>query len=481
MNPAALPMVILPMTFVFVLLMVLVTKAPRVGAFVVGGLVLVAFVLFHRVFGAGSMPGPAALPMIVVPITFLFVLLLTVMAKSPRAGIGLVVALIVMGVAGFFVIMPALHRRTVYVPEAREYPLTQIRQQTETNDGVAIVGDPEAVYEGFRNPPHTPSAPSEPLSPIWSEGVEQEFEADVYPSSVAAARALGRPMADAIQTMAGDPGDAIKVVIFQEDNDRSPVSALGKAIERELPGVQCFIEADRRNVHPGEVGLTLRIDTSHQTVALVEGMSVVISSPQETTRIVATASTEDRRGSVEARFIDKPWVENFSAFASARPGSEFIVTRSNGTCTSEGEAHQQALEDAKARLTEALDRRMERGFAKLARPAVSTMDVQNGGFVADRFVQSFKTTTGKVWRQALLLDVSGPKLTQLSKVKILESHRIHETWARMGLSVAGVLALIGIIYFFLNMATRGYYEWSLRIAGVVLAVVAIVSILMIIH
>ena len=42
----------------------------------------------------------------------------------------------------------------------------------------------------------------------------------------------------------------------------------------------------------------------------------------------------------------------------------------------------------------------------------------------------------------------------------------------MGLSAVGVIVLIGVIYFFLNMATMGYYEWSLRIAGVVLAIVA---------
>jgi len=114
-------------------------------------------------------------------------------------------------------------------------------------------------------------------------------------------------------------------------------------------------------------------------------------------------------------------------------------------------------------------------------PVVSVMDVQNGGFVADRFVQSLQTSAGKVWRQALLVDVSGPKLSRLAAAKVAESRQICESWARMGLSVVGVLVLIGVIYFFLNMATRGYYEWSLRIAGVILAVVAVVAILMIVR
>ena len=66
-------------------------------------------------------------------------------------------------------------------------------------------------------------------------------------------------------------------------------------------------------------------------------------------------------------------------------------------------------------------------------------------------------------------------------MKLHQSRQVRESWARMALSVVGVLVLISVIYFFLNMATRGYYEWSLRIAGVVLAIVAIVSILMIVQ
>jgi len=81
----------------------------------------------------------------------------------------------------------------------------------------------------------------------------------------------------------------------------------------------------------------------------------------------------------------------------------------------------------------------------------------------------------------MLVDVSGPKLAQLARVKLVRTSRLREGYARMGFSVIGVLVLISVIYFFLNMATRGYYEWSLRIAGVVLAIVAIVSILMLVQ
>jgi hypothetical protein len=178
---------------------------------------------------------------------------------------------------------------------------------------------------------------------------------------------------------------------------------------------------------------------------------------------------------VPIRFTEKPWVENFGAFASERPQQHFIVARSNGTCTSEGEAHQQALDDARARLTEALGKR-----GRLPEPAITATDVLNGGFVVDQFAQSFEGSASKIWRQAMLLNVSGPKLAQLFSQKIHESRVMRMSWARMGFSVIGATVLIGAIYFFLNMATRGYYEWSLRIAGIVLAIVAVISVLMVV-
>jgi hypothetical protein len=118
---------------------------------------------------------------------------------------------------------------------------------------------------------------------------------------------------------------------------------------------------------------------------------------------------------------------------------------------------------------------------RLPRPAITTTDVANGGFIVDRFAQSFEGSAGRIWRQALLIDVSGPKLAQLAGQKTHEFRKMRESWARMGFSVIGVIVLIGVIYFFLNMATMGYYEWSLRIAGVILAIVAIISVLMVVQ
>ncbi|MGE5296849.1 MAG: hypothetical protein ACM3VT_18670 [Solirubrobacterales bacterium] len=463
MNPMMIPMTIVPLAFLFVLLIILINKSPKAGAWVVGGLLLLTPLVLLRLAAGGAFTHAEAIPLFVVPMAFLFVLLIILVSKAPKIGVGLIVAFICVVVMGLLVSVFHLS------PVRRETTISmQSWQPVEPGNTPAAT---LVVTQSLGGPP----------SPIWSEGVEQELEADVYPSSRAAADALGRRMVELIRTVAGDPNAEVKVILFQEGNDRSLLTAFGRAMEKELPQARCSIEADLRNINPDEVGLTLRLDTAHQDVVMAEGAAVRVFDPQANTRIVATAFRDDRRASAEADFIDKTWVENFSAFAGARPNETYIVARSNGTCTSEIEANQQALDDARARLTESLGRRQGRPFADWGRTPVSTTDVLNGGFVADRFVQSFDGSAGKIWRQAMLIDVSGPKLSTLAQQKAGEVREARMTWARMALSVVGVLLLIGVIYFFLNMATRGYYEWSLRIAGVVLAVVAIVSILMIVH
>jgi len=54
---------------------------------------------------------------------------------------------------------------------------------------------------------------------------------------------------------------------------------------------------------------------------------------------------------------------------------------------------------------------------------------------------------------------------------------MRSSWARMFLSVLGLLVLITVVYAFLNAATKGYYTWSLRLAGAVLAAVVVVLLL----
>ena len=108
---------------------------------------------------------------------------------------------------------------------------------------------------------------------------------------------------------------------------------------------------------------------------------------------------------------------------------------------------------------------------------VNTTDIIEGDFILDRFVQSFEGTTGKIWRQALLLDVSPEKLKNLAMRKTVIAQARKTNFARMFFSIIGLIALITVVYAFLNAATKGYYVWSLRISGFVFALVVIILLL----
>jgi hypothetical protein len=507
-TESMIPIILMPATFLFVLLIILIAKAPKTGAWVVGGLVLLAPIFLYRLATTGALRHEEAIPVVVLPVTFLFVLLVILLAKAPKAGGSLVVALVVMGLFALLVMPLVSHHRAAY--ETTSPPAHQWTESAA--EKAALIQETQGVFQEYTDvsariavpavPSPEPPTPPAALSPIWSEGVERQFEADVYPSRLAAVRALGLRLDRAVRALTGDV-HAPQITLFQGEFDRALLVELKNTVQQALSQATCAIEAELRNLRPGEVGVTVRLvdrdgqDTPWTQTAKVETVkgevSVVHRSVVMSLRRPAGSGFEATSGNLEIdafntsrhitshkRFVEKPWVENFGVFASERPEQHFIITRSREACTSESEARQQVLEDARARLAESLGRYP----AKLPgqrMPAVATRDVLQGGFIVDQFAQSFDGTAGKIWREAMLLDVSGPKLGKLFAQKVGELRETRMSWARMGFSAIGVVVLIAVIYFFLNMATMGYYEWSLRIAGVILAIVAVISILMVVR
>lgn len=145
----------------------------------------------------------------------------------------------------------------------------------------------------------------------------------------------------------------------------------------------------------------------------------------------------------------------------------------------EAEANQQAVQNACAQVADMLDQTLPRRSGvpvSFAKP-VNSADILEGNFILDRFVQSFQGAAGKIWRQALLVDVSTEKLKNLAQRKAIIALARKTGFARMFFSVIGLIVLITAVYAFLNAATKGYYVWSLRIAGVVFAFVVIILLL----
>jgi hypothetical protein len=476
-------MVILPLTFLFVLLIVLLAKAPKVGAWVVGGLILLAPLFFLRFWTLGAFAHEEGIPLFVLPASFLFVLLVILLGKSPRVGAGLVVALVVVAATAFFIGMPLAHRRV-----AHEQPTEGLTVIADGRTKVVRTGDGGglAIVQERGPSPRAPSGPTEPilpgppapvqtLSPIWSEGVDDAFEADVYPSRQAAVRALGPGLKDWIRQVAADANELLEITLFQEQNQRALMWELERALAKVFPEIHCSIEAGTRNIDWNEIGVTLQlVGTKVEPVPWANTRGPQLASG----RVLANARTRDREVTASRSFIEKPWVEDFARFASEMPEAAFVVARSRETCTSENEARELAIQDASTQLRRLIGKKWTvPGGEELH---IGPYHLQEGDFIVDSFVQSFDGAAGKIWRQAMLIDASAAKLRWLDRSMSRATASVRMSLARMIGSAVGVIALIAGIYFFLNMATRGYYEWSLRIAGVVLAIVAVVSVLMIV-
>ncbi len=99
--------------------------------------------------------------------------------------------------------------------------------------------------------------------------------------------------------------------------------------------------------------------------------------------------------------------------------------------------------------------------------------------VKDQFVQSFPRPYGHLWQQAVLVDASPTQVTNVANdLAVPRTARARAStvqrrvwyWSvgrRVG-SVSAVMLAVLLAYVFANAATKGYYEWALRVAAVVL-------------
>ena len=319
--------------------------------------------------------------------------------------------------------------------------------------------------------PRPQSSSSEHTAAIWQPGIEDEFEANVYPSKLAAVRSLGLRTGEPIRQLRGDQAWPRRAILFEGGHDRALLEEFIQTAARRFPQSQWTIAPETVAVQPDEVGIRLDISAVQSSPAPWQAGSAI-----EATRGTFRASVlaADRQTSIAAPYLEKPWIENFYGVWNSRPNKRLIIAKSAESCLTNDEANHQAVADACNQLTRLL-RQTSRAQATPSLPRnVSSNDVLEGGFIVDRFAQKFAGRAGEIWRHALLIDASPEKIEQLAAHKIVAARTKRLNWAKMSLSVLGLLALITLAYAFLNAATRGYYTWSLRIAGVVLAAAVII-------
>lgn len=312
---------------------------------------------------------------------------------------------------------------------------------------------------------------------IWLPGIEDEFKANVYPSKLSAVRSLGLRIREPIQQVFGSQKLPSRIILFRGAHDDELVEEFGNVITRACPEAKWVIKPETTAVQEGEVGVRLDL-MNVQTLPMPWQSKPKDKMTNGTIR--ASVLNGDKQISIKAEFVEKPWVENLSGFLSTKSDGRFIIAKSTDSCMTEAEANHQAIENACKQVTKMLDQipgKLSKIPVHFTQP-VDSADVLDGNLILDRFVQSFEGTAGKIWRQALLIDASTGKLKQLARKKAATMRAEKMTWMKVSTSIFGLIILITIVYAFLNAATKGYYVWSLRVAGTVLVLVVIIFFLL---
>ena len=324
----------------------------------------------------------------------------------------------------------------------------------------------------------------------WLEAVDEQFEADVYPSTRAAARALGRQLLrqlnNAMPNRQKSSGVVISVADFEGAKSvRAEVTAVLQTGEYGIhhmgqePVIDVELGSDMARLH---IEMTER--STKRAPPWAGGEDQVSGTLQATFRGEAGQSMSS------ARFIEKPWAASYAAFVSNYPSRPWILGRSATFAETPNGAHEFAIQDAARQLTprvlEMVNRhRAERHLVPL--PIGQEKDVtyiiagrlRDNAYVLDRFTQCLKRPYGNVWREAILLDAQPEQLSQLAGRIVGSEGQMRSAWLGAIASIMGLLMLICGVYLFLSIATKGYYDWALRLVLIIIALVCVGGVLLI--
>lgn len=331
--------------------------------------------------------------------------------------------------------------------------------------GSAVINEPAHVQ---LQPPQPIPTSTNVTPSIWMPGMENEFTASSYASPLSAAQALARQVEPLIAQL--QPQD----ITLTRNTDQTILEAVALTI--------CTNASQPRPVQLADIPDTTAYLNEHgnaliMSINITEEGSIAISSPLPFAvphgSVQLTIQTRDTQRSLSAGYFNRHWVENFSEFVNRTPNINWILARSQTSCTSEAQARQEALRDA----LQQLQGRYLVEVGGKGPVALSEADITNGNFIVDRFTQSLAGSATPIWREAILIDASPAKIVQAASKTTIAATQTRKSWAGKGLSLLGMLALICLVYGFLNLATRGYYTWALRILAVVLLAAGLLALL----
>jgi hypothetical protein len=333
------------------------------------------------------------------------------------------------------------------------------------------------------------------LSAAWLPEVDEQFEADIYPSAELASRALIREWLGHFDKLVAKGTGKPEMVLIVCDSRTPSIDTLGlleaidELVQQKFPEARTIVTTGpeaKENYEPKGGELAIRLTVSQFVTTNVARQTSRDPSRKAEISGVMTAGFKAPTWSfgLSTRFIEKPWLTATSEFLSLRHGTTYQVVRCSQLASSGEEASRDVLGQAANRLGHLIDPREDQGLPRAA-SAIMLEQLEAGKYIADRFVQKLKRPYGDVYREAILLDIGNTNLRDMIQVALSETaehqratERRSATRISGGLGLLIVLGVLTGLYLLLNWLTKGYYRGPLTVVVCMLGSGAIVSAIM---
>jgi hypothetical protein len=331
-------------------------------------------------------------------------------------------------------------------------------------------------------PPTAPTAsPASAQPPLLAD----HFDPDVYQSEGAAVRGLTGQMAKILDSVTAGKKDPSREqgpspIVIKGMISPSLLQEMQGILAKEFPSAWVYWSKGSTRVD----GNTVILYACREPEGSVDGTVTGDNTEGAPHVLRMDATGTEGKISRSTRFLDKPWVDDFSLFASQSKGRNWIKALSREPAISTAEAEQKAIDDAVSQLEPRVRDRMTgdaRGAESSGIQRQIRANLESSGMIADRFVQRFERSYAELWQVGLLIDASSKKIAGLAEKcdrLLVVKQRTHRQTA---LSIAGVVALVCVVYIFLNSVTKGYFVWSLRAAAIAIIAGGVFLVLLLSH
>ncbi len=293
---------------------------------------------------------------------------------------------------------------------------------------------------------------------LWQNNLEEEFVADTYSSTSAAAYGLGTQLYDVIlAALENQPPQ--KINIRELDNsDFMVLERLREGLSGKFEDAKVVINR-LDTPSPDNISIRLEIEEerSSQTLSYPNdsSYSVITEIPSQAGTVRAIVHTGDDKHIKEVRYDRRQWIHDTDAFRSQVGIGSWAVYASSQPAVSKEQALNEAFQLAQQYITE-----------KIGLHSTQLNDERVHGFVIDEYSQRLQGLSGPIWRAAVLLDVSPEHLQTLQQSEAAVARHVRKTWIYRIFSLAGMILLISILYAFVNALTKGYYSVIIGIIAI---------------